>query len=357
MTVAASQTVAPPWAELVDLDRLAAWMDGQGLGGGAITQVRALTGGTQSVLLRFARGGREFVLRRPPAHPRADGNKTMQREAQVLAALGGSRVPHPALIAACSDPQVLGAAFYLMAPVEGFNAAVGLPPLQAGDPALRHRMGLAMVDALIELGEVDHVAAGLDGLGKTEGFLARQVPRWRAQLESYHDYAGWPGPAAIPGIDAVADWLERHQPATFRPGILHGDFHLANVLFQPDGAALAAIVDWELVTVGDPLLDLGWLLATWPEPQAEPRPLFGTQPWDGFATAGELVAHYAAHGRRSVAHIVWYEVLACYKLGLILEGTYARACAGKASRATGALLHGHTLLLFARALRRLEQHA
>ena len=345
-----------PWTELVDLGRLAAWMDGQGLGDGPITQARPLTGGTQSILLRFARGGREFVLRRPPAHPRADGNKTMQREAQVLGALAGSRVPHPALIAACADPQVLGAAFYLMEPVEGCNAATGLPPRLAADPALRHRMGLAMVDALIELGEIDPVAVGLAGLGKTEGFLARQVPRWRAQLESYHDYAGWPGPAAIPGIDAVADWLERHLPATFRPGILHGDFHLGNVLFAPDSGELAAIVDWELVTVGDPLLDLGWLLATWPEPEDGPEPIFRTQPWDGFASAAELVARYASHGKRGVAHTVWYEVLACYKLGLILEGTFARACAGKASRVTGDLLHAHALLLFRRALRRLEQH-
>lgn len=352
-----AQAVVQPWAELVDLDRLAEWMDGQGLGSGAITQARPLTGGTQSVLLRFTRGGRDFVLRRPPAHPRADGNKTMQREAQVLAALAGSRVPHPGLVAACTDPQVLGAAFYLMDPVEGFNAAVALPPRHGAEAPLRHRMGLSMVDALVELGDIDPVAAGLAGLGKTEGFLERQVPRWRAQLESYHDYAGWPGPAEIPGIDAVADWLERHRPASFRPGILHGDFHLANVLFAPDSGEVAAIVDWELVTVGDPLLDLGWLLATWPEPAAEPAPLFRIQPWQGFATAEELVARYATHGRRSVGHILWYEVMACYKLGLILEGTHARACAGKASRATGDLLHGHTLLLFRRALRRLERSA
>ncbi|CAN7357523.1 phosphotransferase family protein [Pseudorhodoferax sp. LjRoot39] len=354
--MAQAQAVVQPWTELVDLDRLAAWMDAQGLGSGPITQVQPLTGGTQSVLLRYLRSGRAYVLRRPPAHPRADGNKTMQREAQVLAALAGSRVPHPALIAACADPQVLGAAFYLMEPVDGFNASVALPPRQGADSALRHRMGLSMVDALIELGEVDHVAAGLAGLGKPDGFLERQVPRWRAQLESYHDCAGWPGPAEIPGIAAVADWLEQHRPHSFRPGILHGDFHLANVLFAPDGGEVAAIVDWELVTIGDPLLDLGWLLATWPEPGAEPAPLFRTQPWQGFAAAEELVAHYAAHGKRSVEHILWYEVLACYKLGLILEGTYARACAGQASREAGALLHGHTLLLFRRALRRLERH-
>lgn len=354
--MAQQHDAATAWQDLVDLPRLAAWMDNQGLPGGPITQAAPLTGGTQSILLRFTRGGRDYVLRRPPAHPRADGNKTMQREAQVLGALADSRVPHPGLIAACADPDVLGAAFYLMAPVTGFNAGVGLPARHAAEPALRHRMGLAMVDALIELGEIDHVAAGLANLGKTEGFLARQVPRWRAQLESYHDYEGWPGPAAIPGIDVVADWLERHRPDSFRPGILHGDFHLANVMFEPDSGELAAIVDWELVTVGDPLLDLGWLLATWPEPSVEPAPLFRTQPWDGFASAEELVARYASHGRRSVAHIGWYEVLACYKLGLILEGTYARACAGKASRATGELLHGHTLMLFQRALRRLEQH-
>ena len=122
-------------------------------------------------------------------------------------------------------------------------------------------------------------------------------------------------------------------------------------MYRHDSAELAAIVDWELTTIGDPLLDLGWLLATWPESE-EPRE-FGVnvQPWRGFPTADELVAHYRARSSRDLSAIDWYGVLACYKLGLILEGTHARACAGLAPVETGDKLHAHTVSLFERALR------
>src|SRR5690606_38328443 len=124
------------WSDLVDLDRLTEWMDGQGLEKGPLTNVMALTGGTQSILLKFRRGEHDFVLRRPPHRPHMNGSETMRREARVLAALAGSDVPHPGLIAACPEEDVLGAAFYLMEPVDGFNATVGLPALHAGDPKI-----------------------------------------------------------------------------------------------------------------------------------------------------------------------------------------------------------------------------
>jgi aminoglycoside phosphotransferase (APT) family kinase protein len=340
----------------VDLAVLADWMDTQDLERGPILDAALLSGGTQNILLKFRRGERSFVLRRPPLHLRANSNETMRREARVLGALAGSDVPHPGLIAACPAEDVLGASFYLMEPIDGFNAVVGLPPLHAADPAIRKQMGLSMVDGILALSRVDHVAAGLSDLGKTANYLERQVTRWQAQLESYREFAEWPGPGEIRGIDAVASWLDANRPRDFRPGIIHGDFHLANVMFRPDGPQLAAIIDWELTTIGDPLLDLGWLLSTWPDEHSPGLPELRVHPWDGFPSAEELIAHYAAGTDRDLSAISWYSVLACYKLGIILEGTYARACAGKAPKETGDLLHSHTLELFERALYWIEKN-
>ncbi len=338
------------WREWVDLDRLAAWMDEHGLEAGPIEAPERPPGGTQNLLLKFRRGERDFMLRRPPLHPRMDGSETMRREARVLAALADTDVPHPRLIAACPEEDVLGAAFYLMAPIEGFNPTVGLPSLHAGDPTVRHAMGLALVDGIAALGRVDHVAAGLSDLGRAEGFLERQVGRWKKQLASYADYEGWAGPGEIEGVDEVGAWLEAHRPASFKPGIIHGDYHLANVLYRYDSPALAAIVDWELTTIGDPLLDLGWLMATWPLPDAPAGERLTVTPWEGFPTAAELVERYAGRTERDMTHMDWYAVLACFKLGIILEGTNARAAAGKADRSTGDALHAQTLSLFRRAL-------
>jgi aminoglycoside phosphotransferase (APT) family kinase protein len=131
---------------------------------------------------------------------------------------------------------------------------------------------------------------------------------------------------------------------------MHGDYHIANVMYRNDGPQLAAIVDWELCTAGDPLLDLGWLLATWNGVSASSR----VQPWDGFPTTQELVDHYATQTTRDLSNMPWYAVLACFKLGIILEGSHARAFAGKAPQAIGDRLHATTQALMARASRWIE---
>lgn len=340
--------------EGVDLAALERWMDAQGVGAGPIADAQLLSGGTQNILMRFRRGDAAYVLRRPPPVPRANSNDTMRREARVLAALDGTAVPHPRLIAACIEEHVLGVAFYLMEPVEGYNPTQGLSALHANDAAARHRIGLSMVEAIAALGAIDYRAVGLDGFGKPDNYLERQVGRWKAQLAGYTDLPGWPGPGAIPGVDRVACWLDAHLPAGYRPGIIHGDFHLANVMVRPDSGNLAAVVDWELSTIGDPLLDLGWLLATWPEGDAPHATDVAITPWEGFATPDELVAHYAETSGRDLSALDWYVVLACFKLGIILEGTHARACAGKAPKDIGERLHAHTIDLFERALRRIR---
>jgi aminoglycoside phosphotransferase (APT) family kinase protein len=334
----------------VDLAAVADWMSEQGLGEGPLTEVSAVTGGTQNVMLRFTRAARPYVLRRGPRHLRARSNSVILRETQVLAALAGSDVPHPHLIATCQDPNVLGdAVFYLMEPVDGFNAGEGLPPLHSGDPGIRFQMGLSMADALAKLAAIDHVAVGLADFGKPAGFLERQVPRWLSELESYQEYDGYPGPE-IPGIELVSGWLDSHRPESWTPGIMHGDYHAANVMFSRTGPDVVAIVDWEMCTIGDPLLDLGWLLATWRQPDGSSVFSHALGGQDGLASTDDLFQRYAANTSRDLSHITWYTVLACFKLGIVIEGTLARACAGKAEKEVGDQLHAATVHLFERAL-------
>lgn len=340
-----------------NLEAIAEWMSQQGLGDGPLEDVSELRGGTQNIMLRFSRSGRPYVLRRGPRHLRPRSNVSILRETQVLAALAGTDVPHPHLIACCDDPGVLGdAVFYLMEPIDGFNAGEELPPLHAGDSAVRFQMGLSMADALAKLGAVDHVAVGLADFGKPAGFLERQVPRWLSELESYREFENYPGPD-IPGVQEVARWLEEGRPSSWTPGIMHGDYHAANVMFSRTGPEVVAIVDWEMCTIGDPLLDLGWLLATWR--QTGGVSAFGHSLFElgGLASTEDLVERYARNTTRDLSHITWYTVLACFKLGIVLEGTLARACAGKAPKEVGDLLHATTVHLFEQAQTLMETTA
>jgi len=332
------------------LTSVAAWMSEQGLGAGPVENVSEIVGGTQNIMLRFTRSGREYVFRRGPKHLRPVSNKVILRETKVLHALAGTDVPHPRLIAVCEDTSVLGdAVFYLMEPVDGFNAGSGLPALHAGDAGIRHEMGLSMADAVARLGAVDHVAVGLADFGKADGFLDRQVPRWLSELESYSGIEAYPGPD-IGDVAAVATWLQQNQPETWTPGIMHGDYHAANVMFSPTGPEVVAIVDWEMCTIGDPLLDLGWMLATWYDPGHDSVLTNVLMDAGNLATPDELVARYAQNTTRDLTHIDWYTVLACFKLGIILEGSNARAAAGLAPKEIGDRLHIATVRLFERAL-------
>ena len=339
-------------AERIDLVALGAWMDAQGLPAGPIENLTPLAGGTQNVMVRFQRGGQDFVFRRGPWHLRPRSNAQILQEMRVLGALKGTDVPHPGLIAGCEQEGVVGdGVFYLMEVVDGFNPSVELPALHAGSADVRHAMGISAVDAIAALGAVDYKAVGLEGVGHPEGFLERQVPRWLSELEGYAKHEAYPGPE-IPGLDEVARWLEANLPsASYQPGISHGDYHLSNMMFRYDSPDVAAIVDWEMSTVGDPLLDLGWLLATWPAPG---QFSIGGNLGDGLPSPAELVERYAARSTRDLSAVDWYEVMACFKLGIVLEGTHARAFAGKAPKAIGDMLHASTLGLFARAMERIR---
>ena len=335
----------------LDLPAVERWMDSAGLGSGPVSHVRPVGGGTQNLMYRFERDGIGYVLRRGPRHPRPESDDALRREMTVLRALGDTGVPHPRLLGGCETPEVLGdSVFFLMEPVDGINAMVALSPDQQASADTRHRMGLSVVDALLTLDAVDPDEIGLGGMGRPDGFLERQVRRWLDQLDSYRRM-GYSG-NEIPGVDTIAEWLDCHRPPAADPGLMHGDFHLGNLMFAPDSSKVVAIVDWEMCTIGDPLLDLGWLLAVWADAGAR-TDLMGSRLAEagGIATPDELIARYAAAGTRSLEHLDWYRVLACFKLGIVLEGTYVRSLAGLATPELGVEMHTRTLQLFERAHR------
>jgi aminoglycoside phosphotransferase (APT) family kinase protein len=330
--------------EGVDLVALEGWMDGQGLGAGPVTDTEVLVGGTQNILLKFTRDDRGYVLRRPPVHKRGNSDETMRREARVLAALAGSEVPHPGLIAACATEEVLGAAFYLMEPVEGVNPSEDLPERLTYDQDWQTALGLSMVDGLAALSRVDLAARGLADFGRSDGWLERQVPRWRKQLDSYAALPNYPGPS-LPHVDEVGGWLEEHRPEMAHLGLLHGDVHFANVIIKRDAPELVAFVDWELATVGDPLLDLGHMISTWP---GRPATVARVE-IPGLPGPDVLIERYAQQSGRDVSDIEWYIVLACYRLGIILEGSYARMLAGQSTQEVGERLGRIARELFGQA--------
>jgi aminoglycoside phosphotransferase (APT) family kinase protein len=337
----------------VDVERLTAWLDAREVGSGPISGVMSLSGGTQNLLLRFTRAGQNYVLRMPPEHPRANSNVTMIREATMLAGLANSDVPHPRLVAVSEDLDLFGCCFFVMEAVDGFNVLAEVPQVYREDPARQRDMGLSFVDALAALGRVDPVAAGIAHLGNPGGWLERQVPRWQRQLDSYADFEGWPGADSLGDVAGLGRWLQERVPRDWRPGVIHGDFHLGNVLFSRTAPEVAAVLDWELATIGDPLLDLGHLLATWPGPGGPGRTP-PADPMPGLPDRAAIIERYTAGSDRNLgdgsALVDWYQALACYRLAILLEGSHARASAGRAPAEIGARLHHAAVTLVEQGL-------
>jgi aminoglycoside phosphotransferase (APT) family kinase protein len=276
--------------------------------------------GQANALFFLRRGGHEWVLRRPPLvknHPTASDTA---REWRILNALVGTPVPHPAPRLFNDDPEVLGTTFMIMDRVHGFTPGGGLPEPFASDARGQWNLAMAYVDGLVELSKVDWVAGGLGALGRPEGFLDRQVNRWRSQLEGYRV-------REIPEEDFLCDWLERNRPEMSPAAILHGDYSPYNVMAAPDlPARLAAIIDWDTGTIGDPLLDIGHLLARWNEPGETPAlRAIAAETARNHPTRAQMARRYAEGTGRDLAALPYYEALALFKLGVILEGTYARA--------------------------------
>lgn len=329
----------------VDLAALAGWMDAQGLGGGPIVAAERLAGGSTYILLRLGRDGRDYVLRLPPERKRRGGDEAMRREARVLRALAGSDVPHPALIAACPTPDVLGAAFYLMEFVDGANVLNELPERYRVRPEWQARLGLSIVDGFAALGSVAVEGAGLGAHRSPADWADGQIDRWRTRLRSCAGTANYPGPP-VPYADQVAAWLQRTRPADCRLGLVHGDPHIGNLMIRREAPELAAIVDWELAGVGDPLLDLAHLLAVWP---GTPAAFWLSTPLPGLPAPDVLAHRYALRTGRDLEDLDWFAVLARYRLGVILEGSRARMLAGLADPPFGPQLAGLVRMLFEEA--------
>jgi aminoglycoside phosphotransferase (APT) family kinase protein len=288
-------------------------------------RARPLTGGNSNATFRLDGPGLPLVLRRPPAAAVSDTAHSMSREHRVLRALAGTPVRAPRAVAFCEDPAVTGAPFLVVEHVPGVSITDRLPESYPPGADTVRRLGEEMVDALAELHAVDHEAVGLTDFGRPEHFLERQVARWTRQYESH-------AVRDLPRFGQVAGWLERHRPPDGQPAIMHGDFHLDNCLYSPDEPHLLAVIDWELATIGDPLLDLGLALALWGprpvEPCALPRiQAVSRQP--AAPTRHELAARYAGRSGRSVEHLRYYLVLALWKLAAIVEGAYAQFLAGR----------------------------
>jgi aminoglycoside phosphotransferase (APT) family kinase protein len=297
-----------------------------------VQSVQRIRGGQSNVTCRVTLSDRAVIVRRPPPGPLPPRAHDVLREHRILSALapGGSvAVPRP--LAVCDDPSVIGAPFFVMEALAGDAIRFALPPGLASAPLeTRHSIGIQVVDTLAALHTVEPAAVGLGDLGPPSGYVPRQIKRWRGQL----DHARV---RSVDDLEWAADWLDAHQPsepATVR--IVHGDYRLDNVIFtQMPPARLLGVVDWELATLGDPLADLGWLLAFWYEPTdptpelKQIMPSVTMQP--GFPTRAELVTRYAAQTGQRLPDLTFYVVFAMWRMAVLLEGHWARHTRGTAA--------------------------
>ncbi|HVY97390.1 MAG TPA: phosphotransferase family protein [Solirubrobacterales bacterium] len=265
--------------------------------------------------------GRSWALRRPPLGKRLGSAHDMGREHKVVSALGSTPVPVAPVVGLCEDEAVNGAPFYVMEFVEG-PVLRGVAEAEIfPDEADRQAIGARVADTLVAIHAVDPDGAGLGDLGRKEDYVARQLRRWQGQWEQSKT-------RELPAIDRVHEALAARIPEQGPATIVHGDYRLDNMILT-DSGEVAAVVDWELCTLGDPLADVGMLMAYWPERGDETIAL--GQPANlapGFPTREELAARYAERSGRDLSDLGFYVALGYWKLAIILEGVYARYAAG-----------------------------
>ena len=340
---------------VIDRDALTAWLDTHApqLGAGSL-EVQFLHGGTSNIILTIDRGGVPAVLRRAPSVPPPNSEKAIAREARLLKALNGTQVPHPYLHGCCNDTTVLGTPFYVMEKVDGWApelTSAGCKYPAAFDNAdARREIGFAAIDALADLALVDHRAIGLEDFGQPGDFLSRQVDRWLRQLRSYPERYPEYHPRQLPGLSAVTTWLREHLPARRREGIVHGDYGPPNILFASERPArVQAIIDWELATIGDPQLDLALFICNLRDDSApDVRPAAAYFDPGDFPTRQEAIARYAQRTARDVSDMLYYLVLAQFRMACILEYKVA-ANAGKSMVGHMAIFPDMVLNLMAQA--------
>ena len=306
-------------------ERLGAWMDETGLPGrGSPLAIDVISGGNQNIVARVGREGFDAVLRRPPRVVPPGREAAMSREFRMLTALEGTEVPHAHPIAMCTDSTVLGSHFYLMEWVDGWSPAASYqwPGLFATDQVARRGLARELIRGLALLARVDWRARGLHDFGKPDGFHDRQVDRWLAHWDQFRF-------RDIPGLEEAAAWLRAHRPTEWTPGIMHGDYAFLNVMFAHGSEPrLAAIVDWEMSTVGDPLLDVAWLLNHWPASATEDMHTEYVD-YTEMPLQDEMLAMYEQESGQPINNFAYYLILARFKSSIVLEGGYARFLQGE----------------------------
>jgi aminoglycoside phosphotransferase (APT) family kinase protein len=306
----------------VDEAALGTWMDKSDLPGkGLPIEQSYISGGSQNEIFEIRRGDLHCALRKPPTTAPAPRDDGILREWRIIDALTGTDVPHTDAVAVCPDPSVLGRPFYLMGFVDGWSVmnTPGWPAPFDTDVGARGGLALELIEGIVQMGKVDWQAKGLGDLGRPDGFHDRQVERW---IRFFDRIKG----REIEGLEEATAWLARHRPIDFVPGIMHGDYQFANVMFRNGSPArLAAIVDWEMGTVGDPKLDLAWALQGWPEDTISDTANIGYVDITGMPGRSKLLAYYAERSGRQVDDFDYYMVLARWKLAIVLEQGYQRA--------------------------------
>lgn len=300
---------------------LTAFLDGRRIGAGPLL-IEPIGDGHSNLTFRVRREGADLALRRPPHGKLAPTAHDVLREADLLSALAG-RLPVPRVVATCADEELIGAPFYLMEHLDGVVLTDELPAAidpVSGPAALVEEL----VGALVAIHAVDWQEAGLAGFARPDDYAGRQHRRFNMLLERNRA-------RDIPALDRVGTWLGQDLPAQSEATIVHGDYRIGNVMYVPqDPPNLSAVLDWELATLGDPIADLGYLVATYPEPGedslfARHSPL-STRP--DFPPRAALAEAYAERSGRSTESLRWYVALALWKSAIWLEGSYQRFLAG-----------------------------
>jgi aminoglycoside phosphotransferase (APT) family kinase protein len=306
----------------IDAAAVGAWFDATVPGVEAPLTYERIAGGLSNLTYRVTdAGGREWALRRPPLGRTLSSAHDMAREHRVVAALGGTDVPVPPVAGLCEDESVNGAPFYVMEFVRG-PVLRGISEAEAAfpDEGDRRAIGFRVADTLAAIHAVDPDPVGLGDLGRKEDYVARQLRRWYGQWEKSKT-------RELPAVDRVHERLAARIPIQEGASLVHGDYRLDNMILA-DSGEVAAVVDWELCTLGDPLADLGTLMAYWPEREdaislGQPANLA-----PGFPTRTELAARYAETSGRDISELDFYLALGYWKLAIILEGVLARMAAG-----------------------------
>ncbi|KRB76131.1 phosphotransferase [Nocardioides sp. Root190] len=310
------------WSD-AERGRLGDFLEGHGLTAGEVTTRPIGDGHSNLTYLVSDREGRQVVVRRPPPPPTPPGAHDMLREARLVGALGGTVVPVAQLLATADADEVIDVPFYVMGFAAGPVVTVETPAALA-TPSIRRSIGEALIDTLADLHAVDWRAAGLSDLGRPEGFNARHRSRMAALVA---DADGNP-PPAFAEVDA---WLQANVPVESGAAIVHNDFRIGNVVLSSDNPGeVEAVLDWELATIGDPLFDLGYFLASVPVAAPyNPTELFGLAMLeDGYPSREELAARYAGRTGADLGALDWYTTLALWKLAVLYEYGNRRAVRG-----------------------------